>query len=51
MFRDDNVLQFSFRNMMNTFIVSPIPNVVFRANGLQDNLLLGRADGKDKKNF
>jgi len=47
----NNILQFSLRDMVNTFIVPPVPDTIVRANGLQYYLLPGFADGKDKKNL
>jgi hypothetical protein len=35
MLGDDNILQFSFRNMVDTLIVAPVPDAAVRVNGLQ----------------
>ncbi len=47
----NKILQFSFRNMVYTVIVSPVPDAAVRANGLQYYLLPGFTNGKDQKNL
>jgi hypothetical protein len=50
-FRNDNIRQFSLRDMVNPFIVAPVADTIVRANGFQYYLLSGFADGNDEQNL